>query len=229
MNSKPAELDKCTGPLWQPKLWEEINKEEYLKHTNCYSYAFNYIDYGGEKLQPGEISDTKYNETTCDEIIQKMKNDYVNDNIKKISSKEVLPEGRYKIALFIDMDKQREGTKDHDQDYHFYRQDCSETGHWSHKPGNNAVTYKDASGEAITNPEKADKNYENKCIQEGLEECEEEHNYQTFCGYFSVPLNSSHGPVMRFVEQRGGKNKDKDNKNDKDKDNKNDKDKNKNK
>ena len=79
------------GPLWQPKLWDEINKEEYLKHTNCYSYAFNYIDYGEEKLQPGEIHGTKYKETTCDEIIQKMENDYVNDGVEKTSFKETLP------------------------------------------------------------------------------------------------------------------------------------------
>ena len=203
MNSKPAELEKCMGPLWQPKLWDEINKEEYLKHTNCYSYAFNYIDYGEEKLQPGEIHGTKYKETTCDEIIQKMENDYVNDGVEKTSFKETLPKDRYKIALFIDPDKQRKNTKDHDQDYHFYRQDCS--GAWSHKPGTNDATNEDASGNAITNPEKADRDYENKCIQDGLEECDEEHNYQEFCGYFSVPKNSLYGPVTRFVE-RGGNN-----------------------
>jgi len=199
MNLKPADLEKCMGPLWQPKLWREINKEEYLKHTNCYSYAFNYIDYGDEKLQPGDIHGTKYKKTTCDEIIQKMKNDYVNDNVDKTSFEEVLSKDRYKIALFIDPDKQRKNTKDHDQDYHFYRQDCPGT--WSHKPGTNDATNEDASGNAITDPVKADRDYENKCIQGGLEECDEEHNYQEFCGYFSVPKNSLYGPVTRFVER----------------------------
>ena len=205
MNSKPAKLDKCMGPLWQPKLWEEINKKEYLKHTNCYSYAFNYIDYGDEKLQPGEIHGTKYKKTTCDEIIQKMKNDYVNDNVDKTSFEEVLSKDRYKIALFIDPDKDRKGTKDHDQDYHFYRQDCNGT--WSHKPGTNDVTNEDASGNAITNPEKADKNYEKKCNQKGDEDCEEEHNYHKFCGYFSIPGNSLYGPVTRLVERESKSNK----------------------
>jgi hypothetical protein len=204
MNSKSAELENCMGPLWQPKLWEEINNQEYLKHTNCYSYAFNYIDYGEEKLQPGEIHGTKYKKTTCDEIIQKMKNDYVNDTIEKTSLQEVLSIDRYKIALFIDLDKQRKNTNDHDQDYHFYRQDCPGT--WSHKSGTNVATNEDASGNAITDPEKADKNYEKKCIQEGGKECKDEHNYQTLCGYFSVLKNSLDGPVLRFVEREGNGN-----------------------
>ena len=204
MNLKPAYLEKCMGPLWQPKLWREINKEEYLKHTNCYSYAFNYIDYGDEKLQPGEIHGTKYKKTTCDEIIQKVKNDYVNDDVEKTSLQEKLPEGRYKVSLFIDMDKQRKDTDSHDQDYHFYRQDCN--GSWSHKPGTNEATNKDASGNAITNPENADRNYEKKCKGEGRKDCGEEHNYQTLCGYFSVPKNSFHGPVTRFVERESKSN-----------------------
>ena len=202
MNLTQSDLEKCMGPLWQPKLWEEINKEEYLKHTNCYSYAFNYIDYGREKLQPGEIHGTKYNKTTCDEIIQKMKNDYINDTIEKTSLEEVFSKDRYKVALFIDPDKQRENTNKRDQDYHFYRQDCNGT--WSHKPGTNDATNEDASGNAINDPERADKNYERKCEKEDGKDCGEEHNYHKFCGYFSVAKNSLYGPVTRFVERDNG-------------------------
>ena len=79
--SRPANLDECIGPLWIPKLWEEINKEDYLKYTNCYSYAFNYVDYENKKRQPGEIHGTKYRDNTCEEIISKVKNDYIDDNI----------------------------------------------------------------------------------------------------------------------------------------------------
>ena len=180
MNSKPAELEKCMGPLWQPKLWGEINKEEYLKHTNCYSYAFNYIDYGEEKLQPGEIHGTKYKKTTCDEIIQKMKNDYVNDNVDKTSFEEVLSKDRYKVALFIDPDKQRKNTKDHDQDYHFYRQD--KNGRFSHKQGTLQVENLDASGNAIWTPHLADRNYK-KDKPDGI-------SYTDFCSYVCVPNNA---------------------------------------
>ena len=220
MNSRPADLEKCMGPLWQPKLWNEINTQEYLKNTNCYSYAFNYIDYGEEKLQPGEIHGSKYKENTCDEIIQKMKNDYVNDSIIKTTFDESLPTERYKIALFIDPDKKRKNTNDHDQDYHFYRQDC--LGTWSHKPGTNDATNEDASGNAIINPENADRNYERKCRGEGGEDCEEEHHYNKFCGYFSVPKNSVHGPVTRFIDNRSNDNDNNDNDNDNNDNNNND-------
>ena len=206
----PADLKNCMGPLWTPKLWEEINNEKYL-NTNCYSYAFNYVEYGSEKLQPGEIHGKKYKSTTCKEIIKKMRNDYVNDNIEDAKLNDSLPKDRYKIALFIDPDKDKGKDKDKDkdnQDYHFYRQDCN--GSWSHKPGTNDATNQDASGDAITNPEEADRNYENQCRTGDSNECDEEHNYSLFCGYFSIPLNSSYGPVTRFIEREGGKDKDKD-------------------
>ena len=50
-----APISKCNGPLWEPKVWDDLNEIPHLK-TNCYSYAFNYIDYGESKLQPGELS-----------------------------------------------------------------------------------------------------------------------------------------------------------------------------
>ena len=37
-----------------------------------------------------------------------------------------------------------------------------------------------------------------KCNREGDEDCNEEHNYSDFCGYLSVPLNSTFGPVIRY-------------------------------
>ena len=204
-----ADIKNCMGPLWKPRLWDELNKKKYLKNSNCYTYAFNYVDYGEEKLQPGEIHGTKYSKTTCDEIVQKMKNDYITKNIEKVGFEEELSSNRYKIALFIDPDESRKGTSKHDKDYHFYRQDCDGT--WSHKPGTNEATNEDASGNAILNPEEADKNYRNKCKREekangegegeGEDDCEDEHNYTTFCGYFSVPLNSLDGPVIRFIEK----------------------------
>ena len=196
--SRPANLDECIGPLWKPKLWEEINKDKYLKYTNCYSYAFNYVDYGNKKRQPGEIHGTKYRDNTCEEIISKVKNDYIDYNIVECTFDEKLPNDRYKIALVVDLDERDKGTDDFDQDYHFYRQDCHGT--WSHKTGTGDVTNQDASGNAITNPKHADREYVSKCNREGEgdEDCNEEHNYKDFCGYLSVPLNSTFGPVIRY-------------------------------
>ena len=219
----PADLKNCMGPLWTPKLWDEINNQKFL-NTNCYSYAFNYVEYGSEKLQPGEIHGKKYNSTTCKEIIKKMRNDYVNETIEDITLNEPLPKDRYKIALFIDPDKGKGKEKDKDkgkekdnQDYHFYRQDCN--GAWSHKPGTNDATNQDANGDAITNPEESDRNYKKQCEMGDSNECGEEHNYSLFCGYFSIPLNSSYGPVTRFIERQGGESNNKSNNKSKNKSN----------
>jgi hypothetical protein len=57
-------------------------------------------------------------------------------------------------------------------DYHWYRLDSN--GRWSHKPGNTDATDVDASGNLITDPKTADRDYGR-------------YNYSTFCGYFYVP------------------------------------------
>ena len=53
--SRPAYLSECMGPLWIPRLWEEINNNDHLKYSNCYTYAFNYVEYGDGKLQHKDI------------------------------------------------------------------------------------------------------------------------------------------------------------------------------
>ena len=30
--SRPAYLSECKGPLWIPRLWEEINNNDHLKY-----------------------------------------------------------------------------------------------------------------------------------------------------------------------------------------------------
>jgi hypothetical protein len=75
------------------------------------------------------------------------------------------PPGYHPVALVVDPGG----------DYHWYRQDSH--GLWSHKPGNTPANNVDASGNLITNPETADRNY----IPTGG------WNYSVFCGYFYVP------------------------------------------
>ena len=176
-----ASLEECMSPLWKPKLWDKINDIDYLNNTNCYSYAFNHIDYGDEKIQPGELTSSRFKEYTCKGIIQKMKEDY--PEIKDSSFHEELNNERYKIALVVD-------DKD-EKDYHFYREDCGKL--WSHKPGTNDITREDASGSLIINPEYSDRDY----TKGGLDE--DEHNYNRFCGYFSYP-NKGGGPIVRLNE-----------------------------
>ena len=65
----------------------------------------------------------------------------------------------YKIAIVVAPGK----------DYHFYVQNSD--GYWSHKPGTSSCTRYDASGNLITDPQSANRNYSYA-------------NYSTFCGYY---------------------------------------------
>jgi hypothetical protein len=57
------------------------------------------------------------------------------------------PDGYHKIHAFVDPGK----------DFHFYRQDRD--GNWSHKRRMGKVTNRDASGNKIADPSKANRNY----------------------------------------------------------------------
>ena len=174
-----SSVNDCIGPLWEPKLCNDINDIPHLKKTNCYSYAFNYIDYGEEKVQPGELSLGKFQEYNCEEIINKMKEDY--HDIQKSYFREKLDCTRYKIALVIDNVTDK-------KDYHFYRQDTN--GLWSHKMGGNDISKVDARGNIIINPEYSDRDYSKNGEVEG------EHDYNLFCGYFSI--SNKEGPIVRL-------------------------------
>ena len=171
-----APINNCSGPLWEPKLWNNLNDIPHLKKTNCYEYAFNYISHSEEKLQPGELSSGKFKDYSCESIIRKMKEDY--SDVKDSYFREKLDCTRYKIALVIDTN---------DNDYHFYRQDTN--GLWSHKTCTNDVSRLDANGDIIINPEYCDRDYTT------VNKKEDEHNYNLFCGYFSIP--NKEGPVVR--------------------------------
>tara|TARA_Y100000817_G_C16819458_1_gene528207 strand:+ start:812 stop:1375 length:564 start_codon:yes stop_codon:yes gene_type:complete len=157
----------CDSPIYDKEYWDNLKDE--TNNTNCYSYAFNRMEYNQErKLQPGELSSGKFKEYTCSNLLSKIKDDhkeiYKTDNIDKI------PCNYYKIALVIDNNGK------HD-DYHFYRKDNNGT--WSHKQGTNKITNIDASGNKIFDPQYADRNYD--------KEDNDKYNYNKFCGYFAIP------------------------------------------
>ena len=81
---KYAPIDKCSGPLWEPKLWNNLNDIPHLENANCYEYAFNYISYREDKLQPGELSSGKFKDYTCESIINKLKEDYKDVLLEKV-------------------------------------------------------------------------------------------------------------------------------------------------
>ena len=85
------------------------------------------------------------------------------------------PDGYHSVFLAVD-----EGN-----DYHWYRKDDNtiknkhgkKVNTWSHKPGGTAVTDKDASGNIITDPAAANKDYRNSGVDV---------NYKN-CGYLCAP------------------------------------------
>jgi len=174
----------CNAPRYMPNLWNNLDKNT-RDYTNCYSYAFDRMEINADKkLQPGELSTGKFNTYDCDEILNKLRNDYNTFNIIQVPKNYKPPCNHYKIALVID-------DLGEEQDYHFYRQD--EDGYWSHKPGKEEVRRVDASGNLITDPETADRNYDTSNDNQNNET---DNNYYKFCGYYSVPYEG--GPFKRL-------------------------------
>ena len=174
----------CNAPRYMPNLWNNLDKNT-RDYTNCYSYAFDRMEINADKkLQPGELSTGKFNSYDCDEILNKLRSDYNTFNIIQVPKNYKPPCNHYKIALVID-------DLGEEQDYHFYRQD--EDGYWSHKPGKEEVRRIDASGNLITDPETADRNYDTSNDNQNNET---DNNYYKFCGYYSVPYEG--GPFKRL-------------------------------
>lgn len=170
-------MNKCNQPKWQPEFWKKI-PEKWIKNTNCYSYVMDQLNTGKYyegKVQPGTLKNesNKYEFYDCNEIINKVKEDYNWYSILPCTLTDSLPCNRYRIALVIDNEGEH-------TDYHFYRQDNN--GKWSHKLGKNPVTNIDSCNKKISDPSKACRNYDKKK--------NDKYNYEIFCGYYSVPYEN---------------------------------------
>lgn len=155
-----------------------FNQNPYLREShNCYSYLLNLKSQEAEALCEKEFKNLNYckrsqpgyaagypplykRDLTCDIVMKRTLAD--NPRIKRTSFTKKCPSDTYKGALVVDLGN----------DYHYYRQ--NDDGYWSHKPGYKPSTMYDASGNLITNPELANRNYGKL-------------NYSKFCGHFCVP------------------------------------------
>ena len=122
-----------------------------IKYThNCYTYAMGKIvPKLSSKAQPGYASGYNHiddNDYKCKEFYQRLRKDNPGSYIEKFDE-SCIP-GFYKVFLALDAGN----------DYHWWRQDSNQL--WSHKPGSTEVVNKDASGQLIKNPYKANRNYE---------------------------------------------------------------------
>ena len=143
-------------PAYNPALW---NSPPIINSTNCYAYAAN--DPNGHppgKPQPGQHCGHPYTDYTCANVSSAAKC----DGMVPAPNPPPPRAGFYPVALVMDPG----------HDYHWYRQD--DNGLWSHKRGIRNARNVDASGNPITNPQTADRNYG-------------EYDYSVFCGYFYVP------------------------------------------
>lgn len=146
-------------PSYDPGLW---NNPPVINSTNCYAYAAN--DPNGHppgKPQPGERCGSPITDTTCAEVRRAA----VCDGMIPAPNPPPPRAGSFPVALVMDPGV----------DYHWYRLD--DNGQWSHKPGNTESTNVDASGNPISNPQTANRDYS---AGGGP-------NYHEFCGYFYVP------------------------------------------
>ena len=151
--SKPA---TSSHPPYEPARW---NKQPVKGSTNCYAYAANDPDgHPPGKPQPGEHCGHPATAVSCPEVSRASKC----DGMLAAPDPPTPKPGYYPVALVCDPGV----------DYHWYRQD--DNGNWSHKPGSTDATNVDASGNPVTNPKTANRNYG------GV-------NYSQFCGYFYVP------------------------------------------
>ena len=61
-------------PKWIPMYWDNL-REQDLKITNCYGYAFNVIEKNPDpnndhKIQPGDRSNSSLENDNCDNNVQ---------------------------------------------------------------------------------------------------------------------------------------------------------------
>lgn len=152
--------------IYDPALWNDAGTVQLT--TNCYAYILN-RPYGfppGHKLQPGELHGNPLRpgpDVNAFHIIDLTRQDALFEGFifEDAPPDQPCDAGTYKVALVVDPGV----------DYHWYRQNPDGT--WSGKSGHTAVTDLDASGNVITDPRTADRNY-------GFL------NYSEFGGFFCV-------------------------------------------
>jgi len=147
---------------YNPNKWNK-SEDDIQKYNNCYSYATNDLQKNRyKKLHPGHISniDTSEDDYLCPDMKKFIFMDH--PNAYEIDFKTPCKCNYYKAYLSIDPKN----------DFHLYKQDSN--GYWSHKPGSKKVTNLDASGNHISNPEIADREYN-------------QYNYKDSCMFFCMP------------------------------------------
>lgn len=149
--SVPVTVTAGGTPVYDTTLWNDPAHQFY---NNCYNYGCDMIT--DTFAQPGRAHSAMYTSLDCANVGTAAEADELVTSPDKMCANCT-----HIVALVMDP-----GT-----DYHWYRRDRN--GNWSHKPGGTPATNLDASGNPITNPETANRNYGYL-------------NYNVFCGYYCV-------------------------------------------
>jgi len=156
--SIPVEVKSTSAPPYEPDYWNDPN---IVSCNNCYNYGCNIRT--DNYAQPGYAHGVSHS-LDCPSVGNAAKADGLTDTVKEKKCSGCT----HLVALVIDPYT----------DYHWYRLD--DTGRWSHKPGPSPATNLDASGNLITNPETANRDYT----------ADYPLNYKIFCGYYCVDKNN---------------------------------------
>ena len=171
---------KKYGTKYDPHNW---NSDEHMQNAhNCYTYFLNKRKKSLTrackrencqkknrlKPQPGyHAGFPKNKKHTCRNITRRMLKD--NPHMYRTTMKKDC-KPHYHMGALVAMPGST---------YHYYRRD--NTGYWSHKDGAGVANQKDADGNYILDPKKANRRYPNR-IKDG-----QVVDYSDFCGYFCVP------------------------------------------
>ena len=129
-------------PHYDPGYWNDGGTVQY--GNNCYSYACNRPTLPGGKPRPrGKPQPGGGCGADCNSVIAGAKKDGLIDPAPDDSC----PSGFHPVQAVVDPGV----------DYHWYRRD--DNGNWSHKPGWGNATDRDASGNPITDPGAANRDY----------------------------------------------------------------------
>lgn len=154
------------------------NNSNYIEFNNCYSYALNEPDKNlNDKRYPGESTNVKRNENiyTCEYYEKLLKSDKPH-SVKTNNFNECPCDKPYHMISMVIADDNTPYKQDEGDDFHFYRLDNNNK--WSHKPGSNKVSYKDANKKEIIDPALSEHNY--SLLDNGSK------NYNNFCGYYCI-------------------------------------------
>jgi hypothetical protein len=167
-------------------ILQSWNDSSIIKSNNCYSYAVNDMDYGIYTPQPGlkaGMPQINKMDLTCPNIWYRVKRDI--PEAIKIENGKKCPKGYREVALVVDPYNDYHFYRKHETVFEIYRNGKWEKTYlWSHKQGIGKATLYDDSGNLITNPKYADRNYIDSKYQKL------DLNYSDYCNNFCVPENN---------------------------------------